>query len=212
MITFNPQTAPRHTSASWQEDFLQLLPKIERQATIAFRGLRPEEREEAVAEVVAAALIMYRRLVELDRTELAFASPLALYGIRRYRVGRRVAATGTRDVHSRQVQAKKGFSVQYLGTPYEQRKQWREALIENRHTPILDQVQFRVDFPAWLDTCSRRDRLIAEELAGGERTGKVAKMVGVSSSRISQLRSELRQAWETFLGEDAETDVAAAPA
>jgi hypothetical protein len=59
----------------------------------------------------------------------------------------------------------------------------------------------RIDYPAFLATLSRRDRRIAEMLATGEATTRVAELFGLSLGRVSQLRRELKAAWEAFHGE-----------
>ena len=168
------------------DGFLRLLPHIRTLAAVTFAKLGRERREDAVAEVVAAAFVMYRRLVDLGKPELAYPKPLTWFGIRRYRSGRRVGnGSGRSDVHSAQAQMKWGFEVGYLGTPFEQNTEWRESLVENRRTPVADQVQFRVDFGDWLQGLSRRDRRIAERLARGERAKDVAEKFGLSQARIS---------------------------
>ena len=67
-----------------------MLPKILRCGRFAFRKLDAESRQDAMAEVVAAAYVMYRRLAELGKEDSACPTPLALFAVRRYRVGRRV--------------------------------------------------------------------------------------------------------------------------
>ena len=72
--------------------FLEMLPGIEKYARSAFRGLLAEAREEAVQNVIANALVAYRRLVELDKAALAYPTVLARYGVAHVRSGRRVGA------------------------------------------------------------------------------------------------------------------------
>jgi len=55
---------------AWHADFLKMLPAIQRQASLAFRGLPATERDDLIAEIVANALCAYRRLVERDKAEL----------------------------------------------------------------------------------------------------------------------------------------------
>jgi DNA-binding NarL/FixJ family response regulator len=74
----------------------------------------------------------------------------------------------------------------------------------DRRTPIPDQVAFRIDFPAWLKTLSRREREIAKALAKGHRTLDVARRFGLSMARISQLRREFFDSWQRFHGEAKE--------
>jgi len=70
-----------------------------------------------------------------------------------------------------------------------------EALLDNTQTPVPDQVSFRHDFPAWLETRTERDRRIIRELMGGERTFDVSQKHRVSAARISQLRREYLEDW-----------------
>jgi hypothetical protein len=58
-------------------------------------------------------------------------------------------------------------------------------------TPVPEQVCFRCDLPAWLDTLSERDCSITQDLMIGERTMDVANKYRLSPGRISQLRREL---------------------
>src|SRR5262249_53763961 len=73
-----------------------------------------------------------------------------------------------------------------------------DALVENTVSPVPDQVAFRLDFPAWLATLSRRNREIAEDMALGHGTGHLARRFGLTQGRISQLRRELYESWRRF--------------
>lgn len=57
---------------------------------------------------------------------------------------------------------------------------------------------FRCDFTAWVKQLNDRDRKVAESLSQGNRTGEVAKTVGCSAGRISQIRRELAENWEAY--------------
>ncbi len=86
---------------SLYESFLEMLPAIRRYAQHAFCGRDPVEREELIAEVVADAFVAFRRLTELGKQELAYATPLAMYAVRHVRSGRRVGTpVNKRDVLS----------------------------------------------------------------------------------------------------------------
>jgi len=207
MIALNKQPARGNANPENYSGFLRLLPKIERLAQRAFRGLDPATAEDAIAEVVAFAFVSYRRLLELGKPELAYATPLANYGIRRYYAGRGVAGRlKAGDVCSPETQQKGGFAVEQLSSPQKQNAAWRESLIENCRTPVLDQVQFRINFAAWLESLPRRERRMVVELARGERVGHLARAMHVSSARVSPMRA----AWERFLREDAPNETAVA--
>ena len=61
---------------AWHADFEAMIPTIENHAKIAFRHLDPEAREEAVQETLCNACQAYVRLVELGKTDVAYASVL----------------------------------------------------------------------------------------------------------------------------------------
>ncbi len=75
---------------------------------------------------------------------------------------------------------------------------WQSALRDNRRTPILDQVSFRIDFPAWFNQLSQRQREIARKLAFSYPVKEIARRYRLTAGRISQIRTELRESWEAF--------------
>jgi hypothetical protein len=56
---------PLHEDVKAQENhrFLEMLPRIRRQASVAFRQLRPDHKDELIQEVVANAYCAFVRLV-----------------------------------------------------------------------------------------------------------------------------------------------------
>ncbi len=105
------------------------------------------------------------------------------------------------DVLSPYAQRKKGFRVESLERFDKYTGQWLEAVVEDTHTPVPEQVAFRIDFPAWLKALTKRNRRIAEALALGHGTDEVARRFKVSASRISQLRSQFCESWREFHGD-----------
>jgi hypothetical protein len=185
----------------WHDTFLAMLPKITAYARVAFRSLLEEARDEALQDAIANALAAYVRLVQLNKIEYAYPTVLARYAIGHVWDGRTVGASqSSRDVLSPHARRKKRFAVGRLGH-FDDECQWREAVVEDRRTPVPDQVAFRIDFPTWLTILSGRDRQIAENLAIGQSTGEVAQQFGLSSARISQKRQELHASWQIFHGE-----------
>jgi hypothetical protein len=196
--------AVRRTSPvpDWHHAFLVMLPTINRYAELAFRTLHGDNRDDAIQEVVANACVAFARLVEQGRADKAFPTVLARYAIAQVREGRQVGSSwSVRDVLSRRAQQKKRFTVERLDRLDRHDDRWSEAILEDSHTPVLDQVWFRIDFPEWLSRLPVRDRSIAESLAMGDPTRQVAQRFGVSSGRISQLRRELHGSWQRFHGE-----------
>ena len=186
--------------------FLRLVPSIRRHAAIRFRGLAPSEREDAVQEVVARSLLQFLRLLEVGKADLIYAGPLARFGVARVRSGRRVGGRlNVRDVSSRYCQARKGVALESLDHWDESSGHWRDVLVEDRQATPADIAAARIDVSAWLESLPPRSRRLAERLALGESTSDAARQLGVSRSRVSQLRRELHRAWQAFQGESFAT-------
>ena len=176
-----------------------MLPAIRRHVHFALRGLSGEAAEDAMQEILAYAMVAYKRLWELGKAQLIYPSVLARYGAAQYRAGRRVGNEWHRnEVLAKSAQRRHGFIVERLDEQDKDTGQWKEAVVEDHRTPVPDQAAFRIDFPTWLGTLSSRDRRIAETLSVGERTKDVARRFGISSGRVSQLRRELRDCWDRF--------------
>jgi hypothetical protein len=79
--------------------------------------------------------------------------------------------------------------------------EWKEALIEDRKAGPAETAAARIDVAHWFRSLARKKRRIAQTLARGEGTGKVASMFGLTAGRISQLRGELAESWAEFQGE-----------
>src|SRR5262249_36468312 len=145
--------------------FLALVPRIVTHAQIAFRGVRcPSRKEDLIAETLGLCWVWFGRLAARGRDPGQFVSALAGFASRAACCGRRVAGQeSANDVLSERAQARHGFTVERLPAaltaPYEQlygtvggqrlHDVFEERLRDNRTTPILDQVQFKIDFRAW---------------------------------------------------------------
>ena len=201
MITIigKPRQDPRKLA---NNRFLEMLPKIRRQAQFAFRRLPPEHKAESVQEAVAIAYIAFVQLVERGKTSAAFATPLANYAIRRV-LAARLAGSGliAGDVLSRAARFSSGIVVESLDTFDEAQGDWRGALIEDRHAGPAEIAAARIDLAAWFRSLSRRNRRIAQTLATGESTFGVARQFNLSCGRVSQLRGELEASWRDYQGE-----------
>jgi hypothetical protein len=186
-----------------QEQFLALLPAIRRHAQVAFRHMDPEAREDAVAEVVASALVAFTRLAELGRAELAYAGPLARYAVARVRDGRCVGnCVNVDDVSSRWCQRRHGVQIESLDQRADYDGEWREMVVEDRRAGPAEIAAARLDMAAWLRVLPQGHRRIAEVLASGETTNATAKLFHISPGRVSQMRRKLYEAWCRFQGEN----------
>jgi hypothetical protein len=184
------------------EQFLAMLPRIRRQALVAFRDRGAEARQELAAEVVANAFCAYTRLVRRGKHDLAYPTPLAKYAIRQVRDGRRVGGRlNSQDIMSPGAGRLHGFTVERFDKKDQQTGILNEQLVEDRRAGPAATAAARLDLAAWLRSLSRRNRKIAKALSVGETTGGVAQQFGLSAGRVGQLRLWLREHWETFQGD-----------
>ncbi len=201
------------------DEFLALQPIVERHNQIVFRHLPAADREEAVAEAVAAAFASYVQLKARGRDALKqFPTALAAYAALHVKDDRHVGGTcrGT-DALSKKAQRRHGFRVQSL--PLSTRRSFEELssgvaaqrqldafeerLQDNTRTPVPDQAAFRIDFPLFLQGLTERDRRLAEYLALGYSAKQAADQFGLTPGRITQLRQEWCREWHAFHSEPA---------
>jgi DNA-directed RNA polymerase specialized sigma24 family protein len=183
----------------WQQRFERLLPSIRCHAEVSFRHRKPEEREELVQECIVRALVDYARLVERDREHVAFAVPLSRYAVRQVRRGRRVAGRRNgRDGLAANGRPRTRVPIDLLADSPPLPSAWLEALTDQRRSDPAAIAAARLDIRQWLATLSKRNRLLAERLAAGERTSAVAKTFAITAGRVAQLRRELERSWFNF--------------
>jgi hypothetical protein len=189
--------------ARLQETFLaSVLPRVLAHGHCYFRHLRAERREEAVAEMVALTWRWHLRLAQRGKDATCFPTTIASFAARAVGSGRRLAGMDRAgDVLSPLAQRRRGVAVGPLpdgsslnGNVFD------EALHDNTQSPVVEQVCFRLDFPAWLRTLARRDRRLVEGMALGHRTLDLALRFRLSAGRVSQLRREFKQGWDRFTG------------
>jgi hypothetical protein len=189
------------TVVQLQTRFLALLPRIETHARFYFHHLKcSQRREEAIAECLALSWWWFVRLVRRGKNPEDFISVLADFAARAVSSGRRLCGQEKAgEVLSPVAQRSHGFTVQRLH-PYDSRPggHWEEAVRDNTQTPIPQQVIFRVEFPAWLQTRTKRDRRIIDRLLLGEQTGTVAQAFDLSPGRVAQLRRHFHADWLRF--------------
>jgi hypothetical protein len=196
-----PKTNQRPEQSASNAKFLEMLPRIRRQASVAFRNKSPEAREELIAEVVANAYCTYCRLVERGKEDVALATPLAQFAIRRVRSCRFLGGRQRpRDVMLA-CDRHRSLPIARLDHFDTDDGQWQEIVVEDHRAGPAEIAACRIDFANWLRLLRPRLRKIALTLAKGETTSETAKKFKVTAARISQLRLRLKESWERFQGE-----------
>lgn len=194
---------PTHHTAD--AAFVAVLPAVLRHARIRFRFVRcAHEREDLLQEALAYALKWTRILWERGRDVREFPAALARYAVQAVRSGRRLCGMcKARDAMNRAAHARRGSACGSLPLREpEPGSALAAALADTARAEIPAQVAFRIDFPAWLATRTRRDRAIIRDMLCDERTSDLARRHRVSPGRVSQLRREYRDGWLAFVGEE----------
>jgi hypothetical protein len=195
-------TTTETRSADRQERFVAMLPEIEQRLSHSFRNLNAGARADAVADGFVACLLAYRRLEDRGRAQKATASTLAWYAALHTRRGRIAGCRlNSKEPLSRYAQLGRRFKVVRLG--HRDDDGWVYDMIDSRQLPVADRVAIKLDFTAWLDRLRKRTRNIALDLARGFSASEVGRKYGITASRVSQLRRELKASWELFQGEPA---------
>jgi hypothetical protein len=185
-----------HASGTTPGDaFLAMLPPLKAALRNMFSRLLGESLEEAFHEGIANAFVAFVALWQRGRQHVAAPQVLARYAARQYFDGRRVGSTSnSHDVLSPYGRRRHRITVESLS----ESDDWQASLAGNRRTSIPDQVAFLVDFPDWLQRLSPRKRRMALLLSQVATTSEVARELGLSEARVSQVRRELYDAWELF--------------
>ena len=190
------------TAACFHQQFESLIPKIREAARFAFRALNASDRDEAVADVCAAAWSAWHGLIKRGKDPMEIGPYGILTNAIRYvRNGRRVGNPGSGrgriDLWNHRAQKALGLRLVSLASAQEEGELRAWVANDYRSTPA-DHAAFLIDFEDWLGRLPERRRLSAEMLAQGFGTLEVAKQVGVSPGAISQSRTALEKNWKEF--------------
>lgn len=175
------RSSPENTDP--HAEFLALCPVVERHARVTFRHRHEADREEAVAEAVAAAFESYVGLKQRGKDPVRdFPTAMATFAVLHVKDERHVGSrSSSKDVLSAKARRKHGFRVERLPASFrtsfehlysevggqDRQDAFEECLWANTQTPVVEQVCFRLDWPAFLRTLTRRDRGLARFLSLG---------------------------------------------
>ncbi|MBL8800145.1 MAG: hypothetical protein JNM56_40055 [Planctomycetia bacterium] len=181
------------------------MPRLVRHAKCYFRHVRcPHRKADCISEVVALCWKWWTRLVERQKDPNSFISTLASFSARAVRSGRRVCGQlKARDAMSERAQQRHGFTVNKLPDfSTLNTNPLADALCETPdHNPARI-AAFKIDFPSWRRSQSRRNRRLIDDMMVGNRTKELAMKHRLSPARVSQLRRELHTDWRLFTGDE----------
>jgi DNA-binding NarL/FixJ family response regulator len=184
--------------------FLAIMPRVSYLARRRFAYMPQEQRDDAVAEAIAAGFQAYLSMKRRGRLKLIGTIGFARNAVRHVAAGRRVGSSQAgRDVMSDLGRRRHGLGVQSLDAQSVDSTDgcgWLHEAVADRQTPVPEQVAIRVDGGRWLASLKTRDKWMIEELAAGELAAKVARRFGISPARLSQLCKEWADSWAACVG------------
>jgi hypothetical protein len=181
--------------------FVSVLPRIENHARVYFRHTRCWHRkEDRVRETIAVCWKWFLRLFERGKDPTQFISAMASLAARHVHGGRRLCTQDKAgDAMSPAAQQKHGFLICKLPDQSTLTENpLSDALQDNTQTEVPEQVSFRIDFPAWLDTHSDRNRSLIKEMMLSRGTNELARRFRLTPGRVSQMRQQFEEDWALF--------------
>jgi hypothetical protein len=181
-----------------KQEFLCLLPDIQRYARHVFRRCREWDRDELVAETTARVWLSFVRLAARGRDPKRVFRPLLRFSVLAVKDGRRVGGRkNARELcHRARRDGRRVCSIEDRDD--RSGSQWKAIIAEAKAFSPADAAAARLDIEAWLRSETARKRAVAKALAMGERPSAIATRLRVSCGRLSQLRKELRESWDRF--------------
>lgn len=188
--------------------FAQHLPEIQSRAKACLSHLRPEQREEATAEILGA---IFKTCVNAEkRGTLNNVTPFhaVVFALKHYRAGRRIAGFSSTDVTSEAAQIKGRAKIVSINSIAERDADTgrplplSEVLADRRQSNNpYEHVRQNLDYPLILrkERVSRKARRVFHLLSQirGHGAGQtIATELKVSPGRICQLKDELADALE----------------
>lgn len=188
-------------NVAWHQTLIQYLPLNRSTAARAYRHFDGNARDEAIADIVADCTAGFAGLAGRGRAHFWLIPALAKFAVRKRNSGRTFGSSQNKnDVLSpipRDEAHVQSLDALQSADPHT----WHEAVTQSHRMTPAEAACFRIDFERWLSKLPERHRDVALALADGDRPGELAKRLCISPGRISQLRNELREAWEEFHGE-----------
>ncbi len=172
--------------------FEVLAPEVTRRSERHYAHLDADRREELVQRSLCFAWQLYDSAIRRGNHRFTPCT-LALFANMAVDEGRRFAGYKKSD-------ALDHGAVGFDDLDAEGRSRIAEALVQ-RQTPVFDQARIAIDWPAFLhDDLTERERDVVTKVAEGWKRVEVAKYLGLSPARITQLLACVADAYVAYLG------------
>lgn len=187
--------------------FEELLPKMQFKFRRTARKASNHDREEVYQELVALALKGYTLLIEKEKYQSIFASPIANYAIRHYWSGRRITGQNSTDIFAARTKVLGRAETMNYVLGDENVNRWTEIVLSD-DTDVSRDVAFKIDYENWFATLPLRDQRMLEAMVAGDTTNEIAGKFNLSPATISQKRRRFVELWKEYRKEkDDESDL-----
>ncbi len=174
--------------------FETILPEIEERSRRHYSHCDPELREERVQESACAAWAHYDSAVRRGNYRFTPCT-LAWYANRATDEGRKF---GGGTIRTDALDA--GRAVGFDDLDADGRSRIAEALVQKR-TPVFDQTRIRIDWPEFLRLeLTERERDVVTKIAEGWKRVEVAKYLGLSPARVTQILDGIAESYAGMFG------------
>lgn len=167
------------------------------------------DRDEAQAEMFAHAFANFRSVAR-RRGEFLPAGLMAFFAVRQVRAGRNLTSNCRHDVHSVEAHmlgrskvihlSQIGDSKKRLGLSDSTVRRITDALSSDLHEDPGERARVRLDWGAFSRSLPHRFRRIIKGLTVGAAKQEIAKKLGISNGRLSQLLDDLGGRASEFFG------------
>ncbi len=174
--------------------FETILPEIEDRSRRHYSRCNGELRDERVQESLCQAWKLYDSAVRRGNYRFTPCT-LAWYANRAADEGRKFAGE---TIRTDALDAGRAISFDDLDA--DGRSRIAEALVQRR-TPVFDQARIRIDWPEFLRLeLTERERDVVTKLAEGWRRNEIARNLGLSPARVTQLMAGVADTYAEYLG------------
>jgi hypothetical protein len=204
-MTGTNETAAQATAdRTLQERFTEALPCMMRVFLGRWKLVRPDRKEELVAEATAFAWQAWRADVRNGKEPWRIARIIARTAASCADRGQRFAGPGKGkppDVYAAAAKRPRAEPLPLLATESVLAVQLAEVVRCGREPDPAAAAVLAVDFASWERGLTHRQREALAGLLDGERPAQLAALLGVHPSRVSALRGILFRSWQAFQGE-----------
>ena len=189
----------------------EIMPIIEGTTYRTVRPLPTEDHEEVLQDTLASAAEMIDSVERAGKLHEVRPNSIAFYAIQRSKSARRSCGHNATDVLSMSYRAIPGNSSLSLDAEIKAGK-------DSDSTCLLDMLPSRVEDPAsicarridwedFMETLDRRSTSLLLGMAKGIKKGEIAKSLGVSGARVSQMKNEIGSKARSFFGVESSSEL-----